>query len=687
MQIPSIKDGIHDAFIGVIIALVSIPISMGYASVAGLPVVYGLYGSLLPILIFAFVSSSPRFVFGVDAAPAAIVGGMIAAWGINSDSAAASSIIPLITLFVALWLGIFFLLRADRIINFISEPVMGGFISGISTTIILMQIPKLFGGSATHGEGPELLLHIVRQAESCFNLPSLILGLGTVLILLLARKICPKVPMQALLMFLGAGIFWIFEDRLGELGIATLPAVTKGLPKLYLPDFSLVFAHPRQLIIDTAGIAIVILSETLLASENLSRKHKEKIIPRREVAAYALGNLSAALTGTCPINGSISRSGIADQFGVKSQVMSITASVSMALILLLGTGFISYLPVPVLTGIVIAALIGTLEFRLAHKLKHLDRAEFYIFYAAFFAVLIFGTIYGVVVGVILATVTFILRVSKPASDFLGIVPGIKGYYSLTRRNTQAKPLKGVVIYRFSAPLFYANIEQFCSDIRKACGLGSGEAEGAIGAQAAAAANAGTASDSGRIEPVRLVVVDSSGISSVDGTASERLLSLYIELLEAGIKLILAGHVASVNDQLREFGARVLIEEKAVRPRILYALRDAGFTPPYTAEDVENISPHADSKPEESLYNPDFSTYEKNEYTEHIAEIEWAYGEESEAILAELAKKMPQSEQSELEQEIYFEELAMLNPEMAKQVADIISEMENTICEKASGREA
>lgn len=664
MQIPSIKDGIHDAFIGVIIALVSIPISMGYASVAGLPVVYGLYGSLLPILIFAFVSSSPRFVFGVDAAPAAIVGGMIAAWGINSDSAAASSIIPLITLFVALWLGIFFLVRADRIINFISEPVMGGFISGISTTIILMQIPKLFGGRATHGEGPELILHILLEAEAGFNLPSLILGLATIFILLAARKLCPKVPVQPLLMFFGAGIFYLFGERLSGLGIATLPAVTKGLPRLIIPDLSLVLAHPRQLIIDTAGIAIVILSETLLATENLSRRHREKITARREVAAYALGNFAAALTGTCPINGSISRSGIADQLGVKSQIMSLAASLTMALILLLGTGFISYLPLPLLTGIVIAALTGTLEFRLAHKLKHLDRAEFFIFYAAFFAVLIFGSIYGVVVGVILATVTFILRLSKPASDFLGIVPGIKGYYSLTRRNTQAKPLKGVVIYRFPAPLFYANVEGFCGDIKRACGLGagnSGDSQGEL-----------TGAGGTRTEPIHLVVVDSSGISSVDGTASERLLSLYIELLEAGIKLVLAGHVASVNDQLREFGARVLIEEKAVRPRILYALRDAGFTPPYTTDDTEKEKPKV---------NPP-----QNEYTEHIAEIEWAYGDESEKILAVLAKEMPQSEQSELEQEIYFEELAMLNPQMAKQVADIIAEMElaavkNTGCKR------
>lgn len=659
MQLPSIKDGIHDAFIGVIIALVSIPISMGYASVAGLPVVYGLYGSLLPILIFAFVSSSPRCVFGVDAAPAAIVGGMIATLGIGFESAAATNIIPLLTLLVSLWLLLFYFIRADRIITFISQAVMGGFISGISTTIILMQVPKLFGGRAAHGEVIELLRHIFEEGKF-MNLPSLALGLGTIILLLVCRKFCPKIPMQALLMFAGAAVFWKWEDKLRPFGIATLPAVKAGLPSLALPDINYIEEkHIAEIFITSLTVDLVILSETLLATTNLSRKYREKINSRREVLAYALGNLSAGLTGCCPINGSISRSGIADQFGVKTQLMSVTASLTMALILLFGTGFIFYLPLPVLTGIVISALTGTLEFSLAHRLKKFDRMEFLIFYAAFFAVLFLGTIYGVIVGFLLSTVTFIFRLSKPATDFLGIVPGIKGYYSLRRRNSQAQALKGLVLYRFSAPLFYANIEQFCEDILKSL-----EADW-------------------RTEPVDTVIVDSSGIISVDASAAERLLSLYEELCARDVRFFLAGHASHVNDQLRTLGARKLIEEKAVRPRILYALRDSGFRPPYSAEDVESRKEEIKPKIEETLYNPDFSTYEKNEYTEHIAEIEWAYGEESEAILAELAKKMPQSEQSELEQEIYFEELAMLNPEMAKQVADIIAEMELAAVKNAS----
>lgn len=141
-----------DIVAGLIIMAVSIPISMGYAQIAGLPAVYGLYGSVFPILLFSLFSTSPQFVFGVDAAPAALVGSALLGLGIEAGSQEAMQVVPAITFFVALWLLAFSLLRAGKLVNYISAPVMGGFITGICTTIILMQLPKLFGGSAGTGE-------------------------------------------------------------------------------------------------------------------------------------------------------------------------------------------------------------------------------------------------------------------------------------------------------------------------------------------------------------------------------------------------------------------------------------------------------------------------------------------------------------------------------------------------------
>ena len=141
-----------DILAGLIIMAVSIPISMGYAQIAGLPAVYGLYGSVFPILIFALFSTSPQFIFGVDAAPAALIGSALAGLNITAGSTEALVAVPMLTFFVALWLLIFSLLKAGKLVNYISAPVMGGFITGICTTIILMQVPKLMGGTAGVGE-------------------------------------------------------------------------------------------------------------------------------------------------------------------------------------------------------------------------------------------------------------------------------------------------------------------------------------------------------------------------------------------------------------------------------------------------------------------------------------------------------------------------------------------------------
>ena len=184
---------------GIIIALVSIPISMGYAQVAGLPAAYGLYGSVFPILIFGLMSGSREFIFGVDAAPAALVGAFLAGNGIEAGSERAVQVVPMITLFAAVWLLIMRLLHAGKLAGYISTPVMGGFISGISTTIILMQLPKLMGGSSGSGELIELSAHIVKTAKESFNGTSLLLGGASLAVLLVSKRFIPGCPCRFLL--------------------------------------------------------------------------------------------------------------------------------------------------------------------------------------------------------------------------------------------------------------------------------------------------------------------------------------------------------------------------------------------------------------------------------------------------------------------------------------------------------
>ena len=587
----SFKTAKNDIIAGIIVALVSIPISMGYAQIAGLPAAYGLYGSLLPVLVYAFTTSSPQFVFGVDATPAVLVGGTLSALGVTTGSDEAMRLVPAITLVVAAWLLIFSLIKAGRIVNYISTPVMGGFISGIGITIILMQVPKLFGGTAGTGELIELILHITDQLKY-FNVLSAVLGFGTVVIILVCKKYMPKFPMSVVLMVLGAmATAFLHIDRFG---VKLLPHVDAGFPKLSIPDVTLLRDNTSEIVVLGLTCALVIMAQTLLATNNYANRYGYKVDNNREVLAYSLANVASAVSGSCPLNGSVSRTGIADQFGCKSQLMSVTAAVTMLVVVLFATPLLEYLPVPILTGIVVAALIGIVEYKLADKLRKVNRAEFFIFLAAMFGVLLFGTIYGVIIGVILSFIAVIIRAVVPPRSLLGCIPGHEGFYNLNR-NRNALEIQHVVMYRFSGNLFFANVSTFLQDIENAIK-----------------------------DDTRVVIVDASGIGSIDITAADRLVSFNKILKDKGLRFYITEHVGNVNDQLRKLGAGCLVEEGVTRRTISLALRDAGVDRPYPlAGTLEQTEAHNDFI----------------EDNERLAEIEWAFGEDASEWLDKFAVQM------------------------------------------------
>lgn len=567
-----------DILAGIIIMAVSIPISMGYAQIAGLPAVYGLYGSVFPILAFALFSTSPQFIFGVDAAPAALVGAALLSLKIESGSKEALSAVPELTLLVAIWLLAFYLMKAGKLVNFISAPVMGGFITGICTTIILMQLPKLLGGTAGTGELPELAEHIVQTLPD-INRVSLVLGLVSLAILLLTKKLWPKIPFAVILMAAGALMTKFLP--LEAWGVQTLSSVKPGLPVWHFPDLTVI--PMKEAITISLSVAVVIMAETLLAENNFAQKNGYKIDDNREILAFSMGNLLAALTGCCPINGSVSRTAMGEQYQAKTQLTGIVAGLSMILILLCGTGFIGYLPVPVLTAIVISALLGATEFELAARLWKVSRTEFLIFVGAFVGVLMLGTINGVLIGIILSFTEMIIRTAKPARCFLGIQPGHSHFRDL-RESSQIHAVSSVVIYRFSSNLFFANIGVLQSDI-----------------------------ESHIKEDTKAVIIDASGIGSIDITAADRLKILQQSLKQRGIRFYMTEHIASVNEQLRQLGLGYLIEEGCVRRTIHIALKDMGIHRPYPLDGVDNEERSASRKRADN----------------RVQELVWAFGSESE----------------------------------------------------------
>lgn len=632
-----------DILAGLIIMAVSIPISMGYAQIAGLPAVYGLYGSVLPILFFAVFSTSSQFIFGVDAAPAALVGSALLSMGIESGSEEAMRAVPVLTLFVALWLFAFSYMKAGKLVNYISAPVMGGFITGICITIILMQIPKLFGGSAGVGEFFELAVHIGESLEK-LNLPSLLLGLFALFILLISKKLIPKFPMAVLLMAAGACMTKFLP--LKKWGVVTLSAVDPGLMPFALPDLSVI--PVREAVTISLSVAIVIMAETLLAENSFAQKNGYRINDNQEIFAFAMGNLIAALTGCCPINGSVSRTAMGEQYQARTQLTGIVAGISMLVLLLGGTGFIGYLPVPILTAIVISALLGATEFDLAIRLWKISRTECMIFVGAFIGVLFLGTINGVLIGILLSFAEVIIRTAKPARCFLGIQPGHRHFRDL-KESSQIHAVSGVLIYRFSSNLFFANIQVLRQDIEDHV-----------------------------TQETKAVILDASGIGSIDITAADGLDILCKSLQKQNIRFYITEHIAGLNEQLRKLGLGYLIEEGHVRRTIHIALKDMGIGRPYPLEGgVDNTERSASRKRADN----------------RVQEFVWAFGQDAESVIEkQIEKQIEQLKETgdveallhgrwahmeELDEDEWLEHLE----EHLKEIVNISGKDEQTLAEK------
>lgn len=635
---------IKDVITGIIIMAVSIPISIGYAQIAGLPAVYGLYGSVFPIIMFALLSTSPQFVFGVDAAPAALVGSALIGFGIESGSDKALKAVSLITFFVAVWLLAFYIMKAGKLVNYISAPVMGGFITGICTTIILMQLPKLLGGSAGTGEFFELAEHIAETMHN-INIPSVILGVLALIILSVSKKIVPKFPMAVVLMGVGAVMTYFLPIR--EYGIKTLDKVNTGLPQWTLPDFSVL--PLRDVIIVSLSVSVVILAETLLAENNFAQKNGYRINDNQEILAFSMGNLAAAFTGCCPINGSVSRTAIGEQYQGKTQLMGIVAGISMMLLLLFGTGFIGYLPVPILTAIVISALAGATEFELAFRLWKVSRTECMIFVGAFMGVLFLGTINGVLIGIILSFSEMIIRTSKPARCFLGIQPGHRHFRDL-QESSQIHAIEGVIIYRFSSNLFFANVQILQRDI-----------------------------EDNIKDDTKAVIIDASAIGSIDITAADRLAILYKNLKEKEIKFYITEHIADLNEQMRKLGIGYLVEAGCARRTIHIALKDMEINRPY---------------PLEGGIDNDEISVSKKRADNRVQEFVWAFGrhaeEEIEKQIANQIKQLKNengdvekllhglwTHMEELDQDEWLEHLE----EHLKEIVNISGKDEQTLAAK------
>lgn len=508
-----------DVLAGIMVATITVPIAMGYAEVAGLPPIYGLYSSIFPVIAYALFSSSKQLIFGIDAATSAVTGSAISIL-ILTTGENPLVIAPVLSLFVALFLFFFAFFKFGRFANYLSEPVMNGFISGMAIAIIIGQLPKLAG---LESAGTNFLKNILIMVHdiTLINPLSLIIGVSIIAIVLIGKRFLPRLPLSLVVLIAATLITYYFQ--LDQHGVAIVGDVPSGLPKLEIPNLLL----PDIIQIASVGfaIAIIVAADSLLSVRSFASKNRYRIRDNQELFAFGFSNIFASLSGTSPTSSSVSRTAISEQYGGKTQLVGIIAAIIVAIILLSFSGALHYLPIPALAAIVICALIHLIDIRTSRTLKKHSKAEFTIWLVAALGVLFISVLFGVIMAIILSFADFIRRASTPHQAFLGKIEGRKGHFDLSRHK-KAKPVSGVLIYRFSAPLFFGNANLFKQTI--------------------------LAMTKSTQPKVRVVIIDASGITNIDSTAINILKRLLVKLSQAKIEVYIARSIGPVRDRLTKF---------------------------------------------------------------------------------------------------------------------------------------
>ncbi|GAA1799775.1 SulP family inorganic anion transporter [Agromyces neolithicus] len=477
---------------GVTLLAIAIPLNIGYAQIAGLPATAGLYALIVPTVIYALVVSSRQLVASPDAAAAALVassiGGLAAAGSADYATLAMAQAIICGILFVALAV-----LKLGFLANFLSKPILVGFVGGLALDILVSQIAKMLGVKTdSGGEFVDKMIGLVTGLGTT-NLVSLVISIISVAILLGGRRLMPAVPWALVVLVLGT-VAVVIAD-LDDAGVDVLGEVPAGLPAITWPviDWTMWLA----LIPSAIALTLVTTAEGLLVSRSYGEKRGYQTSPNRDLFAIGLGNVAAGASASFAVGASTSRTAAMDQAGSRTQLPSLVLAAGTVLLLLFGTALLADIPSPAIGAIVGVAILPLLGIREFTTLWRQDRFEFVVGAACFLVTLFIGAIPGIVVAFVLALINLAKRAANPAIDVLAST-GEPTDSLLEEAPTGAVTAPGVVVVRLAAPLFFANSTVFSDAVKRAV-------------RGADAAGRG---------PVRHVVIDMEAVTDVDVTGAE-----------------------------------------------------------------------------------------------------------------------------------------------------------------------
>jgi sulfate permease, SulP family len=439
-----------DSVSGLTLAAYAIPVSLAYATLAGLPPQYGVYGYLLGGIFYALLGTGRQVAIGPTSAISMLIGVTLTGLA-NGDPQRWIDLASLSALVFAVMSIIAYIIRLSSIINFISETVLVGFKAGAAITIGLTQLPKLFG---VKGGGESFFSRVAELAGQLpdTNIIVLIFGLTALILLLFGEKLLPGKPVAIIVVALS--ILVITFTPIGAMGFKTVGILPSGLPKLHLPSLNL--KDIGDILPLAFACFLLAYIETVSAAKTLAQKNGYEIDAGQELLALGMANLAVAFGNGYPVSGGLSQSAVNDKAGAKTPVSLIVASGAIAICLLFLTGLLKNLPTVILASIVIVAIKGLVDIKEMKRLFRVNRFDFVIAMTALVSVIIFGILQGVLIAALFSLTLIIRNVSSPHVAFLGRIPGTNRYTDI-KRHPDNEILPGVILFRVESPLVYFNV--------------------------------------------------------------------------------------------------------------------------------------------------------------------------------------------------------------------------------------
>lgn len=509
-----------DLLAGISVCVVMIPSVIAYAELAGLSSIHGLYAALAGMVAYALFASSRQVIAGPDAAITLLVGTGIGIFVADDPSRA-----PALAAMVALLGGGLMLvasqLKIGVVADFLSKPVLVGYLTGAALILVSTQLGKLFGIKIAAHDFFVVVFELARRLGET-HVPTLILGLALIVLLEILRRLGPRIPGALVVFVLAIAVSAAF--KLPERGVAVLGEVPRGLPGFKLPVVSLDMI--RELLPVAVGIALLTFPEGILLARAFAAKNHYEIRPNQELLALAAANVAAGMFQGFSVGASQSRTTVNDATGGRTQLSSLVAAGALVLFLLFLTPVLKSLPVVALAAILIFSGIHLVEVAAYRSLFRIRRAGFALAVLVTAGVLVVGVIPGILIGVMLSLIVLLGRLARPADAVLQEVAGT-GEFHDTGDEAGTQTVPGLVAYRFYAPLFFANADYFLERVR-----------GLVSASPV---------------PVRWVLVDMQAVTDIDVTAAEAVSRLKEELGQRGIALKIARANRPLRERLQRIG--------------------------------------------------------------------------------------------------------------------------------------